>query len=347
MQLRNYTPFPPLVFESRDEHQRDFGVLILRGTCKLENKKTLVLEQEQEPLLFKDEYYDEPHTSSLRFESSLAPYKPKTDVIINASAYSPSGQPQKIWAAGVQFGDVKKVVTVTGERSWEKRDGSWSPTPVKPVDVVPLTYELAYGGAYAKDGVSHKHDENPVGRGFVDLSLEKPVPIPQIYNSRADAQKIKFGESVEVAGLGAVAPHWAPRSSWVGTYNEMWKKTRFPDLPSDFDFRFYNTASNGLTLDSIATGDEVVELVNLSEEHALKFQLPAIALGTLMRFESGELLPGPVLLDTVTIDVEERKVYLTWRAVYPANDAIRVLEVRATEMNTKSSALGTQAFFIE
>ena len=47
MLFRNYTPFTPLHFESRDEKQNDFGVVVLRGTFQIENGQTLTMVQEQ------------------------------------------------------------------------------------------------------------------------------------------------------------------------------------------------------------------------------------------------------------------------------------------------------------
>jgi len=54
MLFRNFTPFPPLQFESRDEQQRDFGVVVVRGTFKITPNKPLSLEPEQEPLVMAD-----------------------------------------------------------------------------------------------------------------------------------------------------------------------------------------------------------------------------------------------------------------------------------------------------
>ena len=126
MLFRNYTPFPPLQFESRDEQRNDFGVIVLRGTFQIENGRRLRLVQKQEPLIMADEYYGEPGQSSLKYESSIAPYKPKTDILINANAYSPSGKPEKQWTAGIQFGSIKKEIQVTGPRRWERGFAGWN-----------------------------------------------------------------------------------------------------------------------------------------------------------------------------------------------------------------------------
>ena len=344
MLFRNFTPFSPLYFESRDENQNDFGVVVLRGTFKIENGAPLRMEQEQEPILYADEYYGDPQGSSLKFDTCMAPFKPKTDILVNANAYSPSWKPEKHWDVSFRFGDRYKQLTVTGPREWNRKMGIYSLSSIKPTDTVPLRYELAFGGCYNDKNDQRKAwPENPVGRGFFDRDTPQPViEAPQIFTDREDVTTLTLGKACVTAGLGPVAPHWAPRSEKVGTYNEMWKRTRFPDLPADFDFHFYNSASRGLTLDGFANGDETIELVNLTPERRTTFQLPNYQLGSLMRFESGELLPGPVLLDTVHIDTFAERVYLTWRTVYPVGVPLRALEIRAKDVSASVSGKNTQ-----
>lgn len=326
MLFRNYTPFPPLQFESRDEKRNDFGVIVLRGTFQIEHGCRLRLVQQQEPLVMADEYYGDPGVSSLKYESSIAPYKPKTDVVINANAYSPSGNPEKQWTAGVQFGNIKKEFQVTGPRRWERGFTGWGLTPIEPVEAVPVRYENAYGGSW-RDGDELKLcDENYVGTGFADPKSKEPVRCPQILPIGFGTPQ--FGTPIPVEGLGAIAPAWRPRRDRAGTFNVIWEKTRWPDLPEDFSFEFYNTASRGLTLPAFADGTETVQLTNLTPSRSLTFQLPRFELATLLRFEDGRVLPGPIVLDTVHIDLLINRVFLTWRGVIPVNVPLRVLEVR-------------------
>ena len=337
MIFRNFTPFPPLHFESRDEKQQDFGVVVLRGTFKIENGRKLRMVEDQEPILFADQYYGDPQTSSLKFDSCMAPFKPNTDVLVNANAYSPSWKPEKMWETSFRFGEQEKHVTVTGPRRWERSMGRFHLSEFTPVDTVPLRYELAFGGCYTDAlGERRAWPENPIGRGFADPNNKDSFNAPQIFDSPRAASGLSYGKTCATAGLGPVAPHWAPRSGKVGSYNEMWKRTRFPDLPADFKFEFYNSGSNGMTLDGFAKGNETVELINLTPERKTTFQLPDYQLGSLMRLESGEILPGPVFLDTVHIDTFEERVYLTWRTVYPTHVPIRALEIRAKDMNVES-----------
>ncbi|MCY2967094.1 MAG: DUF2169 domain-containing protein [Planctomycetota bacterium] len=326
MNFRNYTPFPPLLFESRDEKRSDFGVVVLRGTFEIVPGKRIRLIQQQEPLVMADEYFGEPGKSSLKRESSLAPYKPKTDVLITSDAHAPGGRPAAEWTAAVEFGQTKKVIRVTGPREWRRGLLGWNLTQPQPVTTVPVRYELAYGVEYREGAANRIYDPNPVGTGFADPKVTEPVRAPQILP--ADATPLEFGKPVPVEGFGPVAPGWTPRRDLAGTFNAIWEKTRWPDLPEDFSFAFYNTASTGLTLDGFANGTETITLTNLTPRGSLTFSLPRFELAILLRFHDGRLVPAPIRLDTIHIDVPENRCFLTWRGVHPLTPPLRVLEVR-------------------
>ena len=118
MLLRNYTPFSIITFESRDQKDRDFGVLVVRGTFTITDNKPIQPCPEQLPIVTTDGYYGEPATSSLRMESDLAPYKPNADVYLNATAYAPAGEPASSWLVRIEIGKLKKELRVTGPRNW-------------------------------------------------------------------------------------------------------------------------------------------------------------------------------------------------------------------------------------
>ncbi|MBN1853271.1 MAG: DUF2169 domain-containing protein [Pirellulales bacterium] len=326
MLFRNFTPFPPLQFESRDEKQNDFGVIVLRGTFQIIPNARLPLVQEQEPIVVADEYFGEPGKSSIRFESNIAPYKPKTDVLVNATAFPPSGKPEKQWQVAVQFGSIRKELQVTGPRKWTRSLVGWTLGEIEPTASVPIRYEYAYGGSFGEGDNLTIFDANPVGTGFVADGKKDPVQAPQLLP--IDVDSLEFRKPVGVAGFGPIAPNWSPRREKAGTFNVVWEKTRWPDLPEDFTFDFYNTASSGLTLPGFADGTETVQLINMSRQGDIQFKLPHFELATLVRFEDGRVIPAPVNLDTIHIEMPENRVYLSWRGVFPVAVPLRVLEVR-------------------
>lgn len=323
MEFQNLTPFPALQFESRDEKKQDFGVVALRGTFDIQNGMLLNLNPEQEPLVVADEYFGDPTSSSLRMENCLAPYKPTTDVHVVADAHAPYGRPSTQWNVAVQVGQVVSQLTVTGRRHWQRGVLGFRPSNIQPTTRVPLRYENAFGGAAADK--ANRYSKNPVGVGAGESDVEN-LPIPQILP--VGYPDPVYGTEIPVAGFGPVAPSWAPRLQRAGTFNSVWQKTRWPDLPEDFSYSFYNSGGTGLTMPKFVNGDEVVKLTNLSEEGDLSFRLPGFELATVMRFEDGRIIPGPIQLDTIHIDTPGRRVYLTWRGVFPKSVPLRALEVR-------------------
>ena len=146
MLFRNYTPFPHVLFESCDPQGKDFGVLVLRGTFQIIPNQPLKALEKQEPVVTGDQYFGEPDSSSIWMETNLAPYKPKSDIHINAIAHAPGGTALERWNASVQVGKISKSFQVTGPRNYHRNLGSWQLERPSPTLQVPIRYEQAYGG---------------------------------------------------------------------------------------------------------------------------------------------------------------------------------------------------------
>jgi len=323
IELINSTPFVPLHFESIDAKLNHFGVVTVRGSFDIEHERRLVLAKEQETIVLEDQYYGDPASSSLRVDSGLSPYKPRTDVLIEATAYAPNGSPQESWVSAVRVGNLEKQFLVTGPRQWQRKLGIPRLSEIEPIASLPIRYEHAFGGVRA-DG--ERFAANPVGMGFENKLNGKGVPVPQILS--VDTPHPSFGESLKPIGLGPIPPAWQPRLQHAGTYDATWKETRAPYLPQDFSFEFYNVASEGMRFDGFASGDEVFQLSNLSQERELIFGLPRIQLVTLIQFNDGRIIPGPIHLDTIEVEVERKKVFLQWRGIFPAQIPTRAVEIR-------------------
>lgn len=344
MLFRNFTPFPPLQFESRDAQRRDFGVVVLRGTFAIDDNSPLRPIPKQEPVLLADEFHGAPGKSSLKYESNLAPFKPKTDFHFNATAYAPNGRAEAEWTVKVEAGSLVKSLLVTGPRSWAVNPLLGSKlSQALPIKSLPIRYEQAFGGTWTQGETVNAWDENPIGVGHMSpklVDVTKAVAAPQILP--AGTTPPPPGSPGQTAGLGPVAPSWLPRRAKAGTFNVVWEKTRWPDLPEDFTFDFYNSAAAGLIHPGFVKGDERIVLTNLTPSGSLAFRLPGYQLALLLRLVDGRLVPAPMQLDTVNIDVDERRAFLNWRGVFPLSDPIRVLEVRMrTENDTATVATPT------
>jgi hypothetical protein len=312
MKINNRTPLSLLSFRTVDLDGEPFQVVVVKGTFEIVKDAPLGFAAEQAPIRTVDDPWEKGALSSLRFEDDLAPFKPTTDIIVNATAYGPGGKPSAQWHAGVELGALRKRVLVTGPRAWVHAPLlGWSLSPIVPVRAVPVRYERAFGG--------EAYEKNPVGVGFVDArsaDRSREVPAPQILS--ADGRLPVFGELYPVEGLGAVAKPWQPRRGRAGTFDEAWKAHARPGLPRDFDPFYWSAAHEDLICDDFLHGNEEVTLENLHPEHArLSFRLPHLVVVAALTDCNGHRYGSPTRLDTVLIDAERMRAELTWRATLP------------------------------
>ena len=324
-QIINSTPFVPIQFESIDQHLNHFGVIAVKGTFDIRQNRPLSVACEQQPPALEDTYFGEPGQSSLRFDSCFAPYKPKTDVVVEATACSPTGRPESQWIVGLEAGPISKSFRVTGPRHWTRRMGISRLSDTEPVRDVGIRYELAFGGSTGPSA-DERHGANPVGRGFRADTRSGDSVCPQILP--LNVERPIAGQPVAVEGLGPIAPSWEPRLRFAGNFDEDWRLTQAPYPPGDFNFEFYNVAPSGLKFPGFAKGDEVFRLTNLTPDHQLAFALPSIELMTVIQFDDGRIIPGPMNLDTIELDLTARIASLTWRGIFPAQIPTKRIEIR-------------------
>lgn len=332
MKLKNYTPFMPFAFASRNEKKNDFGVLALQGSFDIVHGEPLKPQQKQADMVFDDEYIGEIAQSSLTQENNVAPFKPKTDIHIKATAYAPGGEAKDKWLVSARVGKLEKRLLITGPRVWERGVSLKKQLDdPEPILKLPIQYEYAYGGAVKDEEETVKiYDANPIGVGFEQQFRNHKNSAaniaPQIM--RQEDYDMQSGKGYPPQGFGPIPPNWSPRLEKAGTYDLVWEKTRWPDLPEDFSFDFYNSAHPDLIYPGYVDGDEQIELRSLTPDGYLTSALPNYSLAILVRYDDGELRPLPMVLDTVYIDVDSLEAKLTWRGLYSLEKDIRVLEAR-------------------
>lgn len=86
-----------------------FHVLALRQTLTWDDTGQLLYADEQQPLCSADEFFGEMHRSSVRQESDLCHYKPKCDVVVNATAHAPRGEPTDRFIVGLRVSARQKL----------------------------------------------------------------------------------------------------------------------------------------------------------------------------------------------------------------------------------------------
>lgn len=350
MEVRNHTPFEILTFNSLTPSGEEFGVLVLRGTFVIKPGAVLWPCPEQDPIVEADEYYVQPNMSSLRLASDLVPEKTRTDVHIDAVARAPRNKPAREWLVGVRIGTpaeypkekyrLAKYLRVTVPRQWEYRNGyGWQLTEAsEPVMEVPIRYENAFGGFYETDTGLIACQYNPIGVGFFDPASaprDKPIPAPQIEAAiNGDVHEItEPGKFYPPQGLGPIPPGWQPRRKHAGTFDDAWRKERWPELPLDHEPEHYNSAHPDLIYPGYLTGNETIELIGIMPLQKLIFHLPGYLVTVLLRAQNGQPSYAPLMLDTVNLslaseDMAEWRVHLVWRRRYRLDPPLRVLEAR-------------------
>jgi hypothetical protein len=322
------------------------GVLVKRTYDIVPGKRCTRADKDRK-LFAGDQYYSDPLTSSVEFEADFVPFKLATDVVLNGKAYAPGSKPAMSFTAALCVGAHRKEVRVIGDRVCKYRAGGDPAfTDTKPIDVVELRYENAYGGVdiYTDPKLPCAYPRNYLGKGFAVGKGKRAVddlPLPNLEDpkdlltpARVSCGEVKHWERQPMPQTFGWFPKvWRPRAQWAGimpadrALEQEMRAAFAKDLPPDerktyeesklpdIDFRFFNGASQGLVLPFLS-GAELVRATNLTPEGETAFQLPGERPQIGLDLGDG-VQEGTVVLHTVMIRMEDRQVDLVWRAALP------------------------------
>jgi hypothetical protein len=203
---------------------------------------------------------------------------------------------------------------------------------------------------------------NPLGNGWVEqryfetvkkVEPELPdfMPAPQIeaieqpvlqliesrHPDRVDPANpdefIRIAKSYALSpeNLSIVGRPWVPRLQLAGTYDEKWKKERWPGLPEDFDFGYWNCAPRDQQIEALPP-DSRIELWNLADpsltsDGYLSIDLPEDWPFVYVHLHDGLCLPLPMMTDTLIVDTDSMTLTLTHRIQLLEKPDIGKLEV--------------------
>lgn len=304
-----------MIFATADRRGVDTIVVVVKATCVI--AETLELAEHQRPVALADEYWGDPTASSLRYPSEVHLPKPGTDVIVIGDACAPRAQAVTEVDVQVRVGDRNKRARVYGDRVWVEYGGHVQPSRAQPFVRAPITWERAFGGRHSSDGQAETYladPRNPVGVGFVGARQAQDMigqPVPNV-DDPADPLAW-LGQAPQPTGFAALAPTWQPRVTYAGSYDARWRKQRAPFLPEDFDPRFFQSASPGLSFEPGLRGGELITLTGLHPDRAWQFPLPRCRL-EISASVAGSSQPMQAALDTVIIEASEARLTMTWRA---------------------------------
>src|SRR5215813_3134120 len=93
-----------------DKNGRMCLLAVAKGTFSVQPDGTCMLAEEQQELVYADEFYGEPGISSVQYESDFAFYKPRTDVIVVGHAYATGGGPTRRVDVTLELSTIRKTV---------------------------------------------------------------------------------------------------------------------------------------------------------------------------------------------------------------------------------------------
>ena len=260
-----------------------------------------------------------PH-HGISYASDWVPYKPCGEFLAVGTAHCPPGKPVDSFQVRMQVGAASKSLDVIGDRVWQKTFvGHKKPGPASPVKKVPLSYAHAWGGL--------EYRYNPVGRGYqTDAMPNLEVP---------GDHALKYSAEAQPAGFGPIPAAWPQRSEKLRGPDGQWERHRWPWLPDNFDYTFFNAASPDQWIERFFKGDESLQFENMHPEHAVySTRLPGVRARCFVAKQLGDFdLQAPIVcevplsLDTLWVDMDQEKMSLVWRGRTP----VRSVKLRDVE----------------
>ncbi|HHM04788.1 MAG TPA: DUF2169 domain-containing protein [Gammaproteobacteria bacterium] len=316
MKLINDTPFAVAWLPGKVHYPRDTLTVMVKGAFRLQAGGVAVLDEDEPAQFSGDLYYGEDASSGCRYDSDFAYFKPRADLILVGTCHAPRGQAVPACEVVFGVGSWRKSLWVVGERQWNKRLLGERMSEPQPFVSLPLRYDYSYGGA----GFA----ANPLGKGYrpvTDAGGDKVHYLPNIEHPRHRIRSAK--DQLAPAGFGPLDRTWLERRSRMGSYDETWRKTRWPWFPADFDWRAQNAAPSDQQLEGYLRGDESLLFENMHPEHArYRSRLPGLRVRGFV--EEGEGAAGhtrevPLVLDTLWVDLDAERLVLLWRGVIPVS----------------------------
>jgi uncharacterized protein YjbI with pentapeptide repeats len=308
----------------RRRRESPLTTFIVKASAKLRHEDAAAITDEPDQLSG-DVYRDDNPDGSLLYASDFAPFKPRADVLVLASAQTDDRRAVTSLPVRMRIGQLSKTLLVLGPRTWKRNLlGPYGASDCEAFTKLKICYEAAFGG--------RKSRKNPVGCGMDSDDL------PLVENPHRLVQRPS--DNVDPVGFGPVHTAWQPRSSLVGTYDDRWVKQRWPWFPDDFDFAYFNAAPRDQQLDGFLRGDEQVVFENLHPVHAVfRTTLPAVRARCFLneRTIDGKLVfrEVPLQLDTLWIDLDVQKLVLVWRG-HIATRTVKLHEIEQLLVWTES-----------
>lgn len=332
----NETPFDVAAMPWENADGKCRLTIVLKATFTIAADGNVQIADEQLPVLFGDQHFDDDPLAPVRFESEMVPFKPRADLVVVGQAYAPKRRPVAQLDVRLRVGNLQNTIRVFGDRHWvfpSRLAMIPKISKPQPFTQMGLTYQRAFGGIDAESALYCA--ENLAGVGFVGAMSPKSMhdkPLPNLEDPRDLIHT--WNSRPKPVGFGFYGRGWMPRLRYAGTFDDNYRRNRAPKPPEDFSYEFYNGAHPDLQVAGYLEGNEDVELENLIPDGVARFRLPDLQpiVEVTRHQQTGPPERSRPLLDTLVFVPDERMIYLVFRVVFslPSLDALDVERVRVT-----------------
>lgn len=192
--------------------------------------------------------------------------KMNAEYLVVGDCCAPRNETRQSSEIFVRVGDLRKRLYIYGDRHWQDSGAISDP---EAFTRMPVTWENAFGGM--------DWERNPLGKGIEQgmVGEKVRVPLPNVEDPEHLVGLVE--DRPEPASLGPMDVTWPQRNMKSGTYDDRWKAERWPGLPDDFDFNFFNAAPTNQRKNGFFNGDESIEIRNMHPDYQfLKSSLPGL-----------------------------------------------------------------------
>ncbi len=279
---------------------RCLRTVVVKMTCDIISDDVAQIRDEPDfPL--GDVFRDDDRAQSLLYASDFVPQKPKVDVTLvgHATTTGPA-----VDSAIVEFrfgnpaqGGFERKIRIHGQRRFERAaNGTVSPGKPTTWTRIPLVYEHAFGGTDCPD--------NPVGIGKDGIFAPQLDHLSRLVRTPSS--------TIDAACFGPVSPSWPVRHTKIGTFDASWSAKRWPSMPVDHDWAYWQSAPTQQQLD-LARGDETFVLVGVHPKYGvIDGRLPGRT-ARCFADRNGHLYEVALRLDTIAFDADKMKIDMIFR----------------------------------
>ncbi|MEN9865081.1 MAG: hypothetical protein RL748_671 [Pseudomonadota bacterium] len=236
--------------------------------------------------------------------------KGQFEIVIAANIREPHGQAAPYIDASVTLGEQVRMIRAYAPRYWHGNRIAQAGAGVRSVP-------MCHCFAHWQDSLlaQLRAPELPDLSAFVRQNATWPDWLPWLEDPQQPlVERAQAWHPWSFNAWPETAPHRLP---FAGTYDDGWKQRRSPNLPHDFDPRFYNIGHPALQMAQAPRAGCPIRLRNIGPQPALAFQYPALNLQADYSGMDGVQRHTALRADTLLIEPEHKRFSIIWRAHVP------------------------------